>query len=311
MEDKKENLQKYEQEIDENTALEEVRKKRLKCLFLQSDPNREQELEENLVSNYRLTKSRMDLLNLITFYKAKQNWGKMSEYADKLVDVHKDSYGMLYQIQALLELQENQKALEIADELEDKKIWGTELEVSWDKMYIYQQMGEYDKAIAAGERVLACKATEDIILKLSNLCALNGEEGKALQILLSSELRGVLTVPICQRISVYYLNNDNIVKQANNSTEKQANDSTVQQSIDSTVQQSIDSIEKQANDSTDKQANDNIDKQVNDSTDKQAKNSTKQQDSNSFNQARLKKEVNRRFSIPGLTSYQPTYIVEE
>lgn len=121
VEDKKENLQKYEQEIDENTALEEVRKKRLKCLFLQSDPNREQELEENLVSNYQLTKSRMDLLNLITFYKAKRNWGKMSECADKLVDVHKDSYGMLYQIQALLELQENQKALEIADELEDKK----------------------------------------------------------------------------------------------------------------------------------------------------------------------------------------------
>ncbi|ELK1220580.1 pentapeptide repeat-containing protein, partial [Escherichia coli] len=116
-----------------------------------------------------------------------------------------------------------------------------------------------------------------------------------------------------------YLNNDNIVKQANNSTEKQANDSTVQQSIDSTVQQANDStdkqandnIDKQVNDSTDKQANDNIDKQVNDSTDKQAKNSTKQQDSNSFNQARLKKEVNRRFSIPGLTSYQPTYIVEE
>ncbi|END5519696.1 T3SS effector pentapeptide repeat protein EspX6 [Escherichia coli] len=132
-----------------------------------------------------------------------------------------------------------------------------------------------------------------------------------------------------------YLNNDNIVNQANNSTEKQsidstdkqandstdkqandstdkqANDSTVQQSIDSTVQQANDSTVQQANDSTDKQANDNIDKQVNDSTDKQAKNSTEQQDSNSFNQARLKKEVNRRFSIPGLTSYQPTYIVEE
>ncbi|EQA8277445.1 pentapeptide repeat-containing protein [Escherichia coli] len=84
-----------------------------------------------------------------------------------------------------------------------------------------------------------------------------------------------------------YLNNDNIVKQANNSTEKQANNSTEKQSIDST------------------------EKQANNSTDKQAKNSTEQQDSNSFNQARLKKEVNRRFSIPGLTSYQPTYIVEE
>ncbi|WP_250376906.1 hypothetical protein, partial [Escherichia coli] len=48
-----------------------------------------------------------------------------------------------------------------------------------------------------------------------------------------------------------------------------------------------------------------------DSTDKQAKNSTEQQDSTSFNEARLKKEVNSSFSIPGLTSYQPTYIVEE
>ncbi|EET7679038.1 T3SS effector pentapeptide repeat protein EspX6 [Escherichia coli] len=92
-----------------------------------------------------------------------------------------------------------------------------------------------------------------------------------------------------------YLNNDNIVNQANNSTEKQSIDSTDKQANDSTVQQSIDSTVQQANDSTDKQA----------------KNSTEQQDSNSFNQARLKKEVNRRFSIPGLTSYQPTYIVEE
>ena len=57
--------------------------------------------------------------------------------------------------------------------------------------------------------------------------------------------------------------------------------------------------------------NDNIDKKANDSTEKQAKNSTEQQDSTSFNQARLKKEVNSSFSIPGLTSYQPTYIVDE
>ncbi|HDN3185085.1 pentapeptide repeat-containing protein [Escherichia coli] len=100
-----------------------------------------------------------------------------------------------------------------------------------------------------------------------------------------------------------YLNNDSIVKQAKNNTEEQANNS-----ID---KQANDNIDKQANDSTEKQANDNIDKQVNDSTDKQTNNSTEQQDSNSFNQARLKEVVNIRFSIPGLTSYQPTYIVEE
>lgn len=100
-----------------------------------------------------------------------------------------------------------------------------------------------------------------------------------------------------------YLNNDSIVKQAKNNTEEQANDS-----ID---KQANDNIDKQANDSTEKQANNSIEKQANNSTDKQAKNSTEQQDSNSFNQARLKEVVNIRFSIPGLTSYQPTYIVEE
>ena len=65
------------------------------------------------------------------------------------------------------------------------------------------------------------------------------------------------------------------------------------------------------NDDIEKPANNSTEKQANNSTDKQAKNSTEQQDSTSFNEARLKKEVNRRFSIPGLTSYQPTYIVDE
>ncbi|EKH1346040.1 pentapeptide repeat-containing protein [Escherichia coli] len=100
-----------------------------------------------------------------------------------------------------------------------------------------------------------------------------------------------------------FLYNDNIDKKANDSTEKQASDSIEKQANDST--------DKQANNSTDKQANDSTDKQANNSTDKQAKNSTEQQDSTSFNQARLKKEVNSSFSIPGLTSYQPTYIVDE
>ncbi|WP_024217822.1 pentapeptide repeat-containing protein [Escherichia coli] len=104
---------------------------------------------------------------------------------------------------------------------------------------------------------------------------------------------------------------DSIEKQASDSTEKQASDSIEKQANDSTDKQASDSIEKKANDSTDKQASDSIEKQANDSTDKQAKNSTEQQDSTSFNEARLKKEVNSSFSIPGLTSYQPTYIVDE
>ncbi|EIA5651668.1 pentapeptide repeat-containing protein [Escherichia coli] len=116
-----------------------------------------------------------------------------------------------------------------------------------------------------------------------------------------------------------YLYNDNINKKANDSAEKQASDSIEKQASDSTDKQASDSTDKQASDSTEKQPSDSIEKQANDSTDKQAKNSTdkqaknstEQQDSTSFNQARLKKEVNSSFSIPGLTSYQPTYIVEE
>ena len=108
-----------------------------------------------------------------------------------------------------------------------------------------------------------------------------------------------------------YLYNDNSNKKANDSTEKQANDSTDKQANDSIEKQASDSTEKQASDSIEKQANDSTDKQAKNSTDKQAKNSTEQQDSTSFNQARLKKEVNSSFSIPGLTSYQPTYIVDE
>ncbi|HBH4797733.1 TPA: pentapeptide repeat-containing protein [Escherichia coli] len=108
-----------------------------------------------------------------------------------------------------------------------------------------------------------------------------------------------------------YIYNDNIDKKANDSTEKQANDSIEKQANDSTDKQTNDSIEKQASDSIEKQANDSTDKQAKNSTDKQAKNSTEQQDSTSFNEARLKKEVNSNFSIPGLTSYQPTYIVDE
>ncbi|MCF2431928.1 pentapeptide repeat-containing protein [Escherichia coli] len=108
-----------------------------------------------------------------------------------------------------------------------------------------------------------------------------------------------------------YLYNDNINKKANDSAEKQASDSIEKQASDSTEKQASDSTEKQASDSIDKQANDSTDKQAKNSTDKQAKNSTEQQDSTSFNEARLKKEVNSSFSIPGLTSYQPTYIVDE
>lgn len=207
-EDKKENLQKWEEELDADTEVEKISKNRLKCMFLQQDSDREQELETLLQANYAQTTSRLDLLNLITYYRGQKNWVKMLEYAELLVNKHLDDYGMLYQIQGLVELQEDEKALKVADALEAKKIWGTEAEISWDKMHIYRRMGEYDKAIAAGEKVWLERPSEHIALKLSELYALNGQESKALHILLAAEQQGLSNVTIYQKISVLYLDAD-------------------------------------------------------------------------------------------------------
>jgi len=47
--------------------------------------------------------------------RGQKNWVKMLEYAELLVNKHLDDYGMLYQIQGLVELQEDEKALKVAE----------------------------------------------------------------------------------------------------------------------------------------------------------------------------------------------------
>lgn len=66
-------------------------------------------------------------------------------------------------------------------------------------MHIYRRMGEYDKAIAAGEKVWLERPSEHIALKLSELYALNGQESKALHILLAAEQQGLSNVTIYQK----------------------------------------------------------------------------------------------------------------
>lgn len=208
VEDRKDKLALYEEEIRKDSELEETRRKRLLCLFMQLDEERNQELEELLIENFQQTENRLDLLNLIAHYKARRNWQKMLQYADELVTQYKDAYGSIYRIQCLVELQEYDMALCDIEELESRHICGTERELLHDRMIVCERMGNFDDAITAGKKLLQKKPTEQIILKLASLHALNGNETAVLNTLLKAEDDNLLTVAICQRISTCYLTID-------------------------------------------------------------------------------------------------------
>lgn len=208
VENKKDKLALYEEEIRKDTELEETRKRRLLCLFIQLDEERNQELEAILIQNYQQTENRLDLLNLITYYKARRNWKELLRYADILITQYNDAYGNIYRIQCLIELQEYERALGDIEELENKSICGTEKELLQDKMIVCEKKGDFDAAIVAGKKLLQKKPNEQTILKVASLYALNGNETASLNILLTAENNSILSIGIYQRISLCYLTID-------------------------------------------------------------------------------------------------------
>lgn len=207
VEDKKEKLAIYEDEVN-NLQLEPIRKRRLLCLFINGDVERSQELETLLTENYEETKNRLDLLNLIAYYKGKRDWEKMLQYADELSSRYKDAYGNIYKIQCLIELQEYDMALCNIDDLESLCIYGTEEKLLEYRMVAYERMGNYDEAIAAGSKLLRINPTEQINLKLADLYSLNGNDTLVLATLLKAEEDDIKSTAIYQRISVCYLTID-------------------------------------------------------------------------------------------------------
>lgn len=204
-EENTEKLREYEEEIRKNIEFDEIRKKRLLCLFMQFDPEREQELESKLTDIYNKTGKRIDLMNLISFFKKRKKWQEMLQYADRLLEQYNDVNGSIYKIQSLIGNQEYDTALKNIEAVKEKHIPGIETELLNREIEVYERLGRYSEAIEAGQKLLKKKPTEKIILKLASLYALNGEEEETLRTLLKSEENDLLTVTICQRISVCYL----------------------------------------------------------------------------------------------------------
>lgn len=198
-------LKEYEDGIKNNAELEEIQKKRLLCLFWQLDSEKDTELWELLCEIYKQTNRRMDLLNLIFFCKTRRRWQDMLHYAKRLSEQYNDNFGKVYKIQSLVELGEYDTAMDAIVELQENQIVGTEAIILHYEIVIYERQGRYAEAVDAGRKLLKVNPSEQLFLKLSSLYVLDGDDGNALNILLRAEEDGIVTIEICQKISIGYL----------------------------------------------------------------------------------------------------------
>ncbi len=205
VEENKEKLKEYEDEIKDNAELEEIRRKRLLCLFWQLDSEKDNELQVLLNDIYKQTDKRLDLMNLIFFSKTRRKWRDMLQYAEQLSKRYNDIYGNVYKIQSLVELGEYDLAMNAIVELEEGQVIGTEEVILHYKMVICERWGRYAEAIEAGRKLLKEKPSEQLLLKLCSLYVLDGDDENALNILLRAEEGGIASVACCQRISTCYL----------------------------------------------------------------------------------------------------------
>lgn len=201
-------LEKYQKELDSETDLDFIQKKRLSCLFLEKRMEDINKLEETLLDIYSVTQKRLDLMNIISFYRVNMRWIELEKYSKILIENFNDRYGCIYHIRALIQLEKYSDALGEIEELKNQKVPHTYLELVYDRMIILDRMGQYDKAIKAGETLVKEYPTERILIQLSALYVRNGEPDRALSVLLEAEQNGNVTTDICQRISVLYLVND-------------------------------------------------------------------------------------------------------
>lgn len=201
-------LEDYEKEVDLEPLLEPIHKKRIKCLFMENKLDRLCLLENTLLEIFSETQQRLDLMNILAFYFSNMRWSEVEKYSKILSERFYDSYGYLYHIRALIQMEKYDQALGEIEELQKRQVPHTYKELLHNRMIVMDRLGRYEDAIESGEELIKQDAVGKILVELSAIYIRNGESDRALAVLLRAEQEEQLTVEICQQISMIYLMND-------------------------------------------------------------------------------------------------------
>ena len=186
---------------NEEPALSEIQKKRIRCMFAL---DYEKDALQQLESLYDDTKEVHDLINLIRYSGKEKNWDVNLQYAKILEEEHHNPCGYLYQIKAFMKMQKFAEAYACIQKVEQLNIAEFVRQIQKDKLTILEKMGEYDKAILAGEEMFYKEPSESFAHRLANLYIRRGKKSDAIQVLETAEKYASLSLSGYQRLSGLY-----------------------------------------------------------------------------------------------------------
>lgn len=186
---------------NEEPALSEIQKKRIRCMFAL---DHEKDALQQLESLYDDTKEVHDLINLIRYSGKEKNWDVNLQYAKILEEEHHNPCGYLYQIKAFMKIQKFAEAYACIQKVEQLNIAEFARQIQEDKLIILEKMGEYDKAILAGEEMFYKEPSESFAHRLANLYIRRGKKSDAIQVLETAEKYAPLSLSGYQRLSGLY-----------------------------------------------------------------------------------------------------------
>lgn len=135
----------------------------------------EKDALQQLESLYDDTKELHDLMNLIRYSGKKKKWDINLRYAKILEVEHYNPCGYLYQIKAFMKMQKFAEAYVCIQKVEQLNIAEFARQIQEDKLIILEKMGEYDKAILAGEEMFYKEPSESFAHRLANLYIRRGK----------------------------------------------------------------------------------------------------------------------------------------
>lgn len=191
----------FANKANKESSMSEIQKKRICCMFALGY---EKDALQQLESLYDDTKELHDLMNLIRYSGKQQKWDVNLRYAKILEVEHHNPCGYLYQIKAFMKMQKFAEAYTCIQKVEQLNIAEFVRQIQEDKLTILEKMGEYDKAILAGEEMFYKEPSESFAHRLANLYIRRGKKSDAIQVLETADKYAPLSLSGYQRLSGLY-----------------------------------------------------------------------------------------------------------